>query len=529
MSKIILICIALLFNISYSQQKILLEGKITFQSSENIYAEFQSTDGIAVSDTIFFVINNIFKPLMTVQHISSKSVSGRKIGDVDVANGDRVVAFIYPVNDIESKVVLTEVKKDTTLTDIVPVIREIKYAKTDRYSRGRVSVQSYSTVSNIGGDYARSRVVFSFFTNDIVGSRITFNNYITYNYSHQNRAGDNSFAKNLKVYDLSLAYPINEKNKVEAGRFIASDLSNLGAVDGILFSADLSYFKGGVVIGSRPNFSDYGYNIKLPQAGLFISRKDTAGSSSINNSFALFQQMNGNMIDRRFFYIQHSNDLIPFTTFFFSSEVDLYKKEIGESKTDFTPVSLYFSARVRPSKILSVDLSYDARKNVIYYETYKSFIDTHFVNETRHGFRFGTSVRIDKNIFTGITYGYRYSKSDPQASKSYNGYFAYNSLPLINSDAVVNFMYLNNYLSSGSNIGIKFNRTLFNGDLTAGLEYRYVNWKFHRNDLQLNQNILGAEVYYKLMQSLYLSVNYETIFAGTDRIGRVFAELTTRF
>ena len=71
--------------------------------------------------------------------------------------------------------------------------------------------------------------------------------------------------------------------------------------------------------------------------------------------------------------------------------------------------------------MISFSLSYDARKNVIYYETFKSTVDSIFENETRQGIRFGTNIRPFNNLFIGLNGGYRFLKKDIKPSRNFNG------------------------------------------------------------------------------------------------------------
>jgi hypothetical protein len=52
--------------------------------------------------------------------------------------------------------------------------------------------------------------------------------------------------------------------------------------------------------------------------------------------------------------------------------------------------------------MISFSLSYDARKNVIYYQTFRNSIDSIIENETRQGFRIGMNIRPFNNLFIGL-------------------------------------------------------------------------------------------------------------------------------
>ncbi|MBK7230145.1 MAG: hypothetical protein IPH97_15035 [Ignavibacteriales bacterium] len=250
-------------------------------------------------------------------------------------------------------------------------------------------------------------------------------------------------AKSLKLYDLNLNYQFNESTQFWFGRYLNRKISNISIVDGLQFEKAFSFLTAGVVIGSRPNFTDFGLNTKLFEYGIYLNRVDTLGNGIMENTFSLFQQTNNLITDRRFAYLQHTNNIISNIYLFASTEVDLYKRA-GVEKDDFSLTSLYLSARYAPVREFSLNLSYDARKNVYYYETFKSLSDSVLENETRQGFRVRSVIRPFSNLSIGLQYGYRHSKSDVKPSENYGGNISYSMIPIIQSSFGVNFNRLHN-------------------------------------------------------------------------------------
>ena len=76
----------------------------------------------------------------------------------------------------------------------------------------------------------------------------------------------------------------------------------------------------------------------------------------MDNTLAYFEQTNDFKTDRRFIYLQHSNSFIFNTRIFLSTEIDLFKKELGERQGDFSLTSLFISTNIRPGKIFSLYL-----------------------------------------------------------------------------------------------------------------------------------------------------------------------------
>ena len=54
----------------------LLKGKVSYVSTQHVYVQFESTEGIHVGDTLFVSKDNVYVPVLTVTNLSSISCSG---------------------------------------------------------------------------------------------------------------------------------------------------------------------------------------------------------------------------------------------------------------------------------------------------------------------------------------------------------------------------------------------------------------------------------------------------------------------
>ena len=91
--------------------------------------------------------------------------------------------------------------------------------------------------------------------------------------------------------------------------------------------------------------------------------------------------------------------------------MDLFRivNDVPETTLDLS--GLYLSLSYKISGRFSVNGSYDARKNVVYYETYKTFTDRILEEGMRQGYRLSCNWRITGNMVAGIHAGYRFLKS----------------------------------------------------------------------------------------------------------------------
>ena len=314
---------------------------------------------------------------------------------------------------------------------------------------------------------------------------------------------------------------------ISAGRKINRKVSNLGAYDGV----DVEYNTGnnyiGAILGSRPNFGDYGYNAKLFQYGLYISRDDSLGIGPMKNSLSIFNQTNNFNTDRRFLYFQHTNYFINKLYFFLSTEIDLYQREKGVEKSSFNLTGFYTSIRYSFNPV-SISLSYDARNNVIYYETYKSFADSLLDYELRQGLRGRITYRFLKYMTAGVNAGYRTRGGDIEPSKNYGGFLSHSRLPFVNISASINVNMLNTSYLDGNISAVRLSKDISFMNINLTLGYRLVNYTYKTTDYQLKQNIFTIELSSRVFNDIYALASYEGIFEDVLTYKRLYINLSYR-
>ena len=528
--QIFLICILSSIVITAQVKKEKISGEVTFISAQHIYIKFNSTDGIQVGDTLLVNENGDLKPALIAKFISSKSVAAERLSSFNPSINQEITAF-RRVSEIKQSEKSNQVN---VISDSNKV--EIKKEKksftspTQNNFYGRFSVQSVSTLDNqTSKNNQRWRYSFSLSGDKVYDSKFSFSSYVTFSYNtYEWQYLKNDLTRNARVYDLGIKYEFEPKSFIWAGRHLNQKVSNLGTMEGFQYETQISDFTVGTMVGSRPNFYDYSFDPKLFEYGVYAGRIDTFGTSQLENTFALFQQNNKGKTDRRYAYFQHSNNLIPLTNIFFSSEIDLFKKIGGKEKSEFNLTSVYISARINILHNLSTSFSYDGRKNVIYYETYKSFLDQIIENEMRHGYTASVYYRPTAKISISGNYGMRSQKSDKKSSQNFGLNLSYFQLPVFDLNASLLFSQLSSSYSTGKQIGIRLSKYISN-DLSLSSDLRWLGYKFTGSNYTLTQKIAGIELSYQLPWKMYFSINYEGTFYDKISQGRVFVDLTKRF
>ncbi len=511
------------------QSEILTQkGTVSFVSTKNVYVKFDNTKALEIGDTLFYSQNSNIIPSLVITNKSSTSTVCTKLTERKFQKGDEIIANTI----VEKEVVVEDIlpKEEVAVTPPnAPVItpEEDEEPAIKQQIRGRISAASYSSLSSYRNSH-RMRYAMSFRGNNLGGSKFSTDIYTTFR--HTVGKWDevkNNLGRALKVYSLSASYDFTPSTRLTLGRKINPRLSSVGAIDGAQFEKGFGNFTIGAVAGTRPDYSNYGFNMNLFQYGGYVSLTPSKKSSFGHTTLGFMEQTNNGLIDRRFAYFQHSGQLTKQLHLFSSFEVDLYEKLNNTVNNQPQLTNLYVSMRFRVSRTLRLSASFDSRKNIIYYESYKNFIDQLIEDETRQGLRFGFSFRPTKNITWGINAGMRFQKSQNNTARNINTYVSLSKTPWLPVRTTIRASILETDFLNSRIYGIRFSKPLIKKKLNAELYYRNVNYLYRNSEsgTAVRQHIGGASLSYRLSRKLSWHLFYEGTF---DKKNPTFTRINMR-
>lgn len=534
MKKILLILWVLTGTLAYAQHSRLVEGTVSYVTSSSVYVRFENTQNLTPKDTLMVMINNQWVKSLIVQNVSSKSCITTNFVKNEILVGFKVSYYQIieeqKVEKIQTANIIS-VKKDSipvSKTNSVQVIEKTKERK--QTYNGRISISTNGSMNEAEKDFNRIRTAFSFNINNIKGSKFSFENYITYQRRFGVEQTQRNFNDDFKIYSLAMSFEVNDNTNLSLGRKINNRMANMGAIDGLQIEHKYKKIIVGGFGGFRPDDLDYGFNASLLQFGAFAAHETEFGKGQSQTSLAFAEQKNNFNTDRRFIYFQHSNSIVKNLSLFYSIELDLFQNidSVKSNKVNLT--STYVSLRYKPFKKLSVTTSYDNRRNVIYYETYRTYIDQLLNQETRQGVRLNVNYNISKYLHFNASGFYRYQESKPQPTKNYIANLTFSQIPSLNAALSLNINAMQTYYFNGNIYGARLNKDLFKGVLSAELNYRKVDYDFfNAEQANLKQDIIGfsANIYGKKRTTLMLS--YEGTFEPTQNYNRYYITLSQRF
>jgi len=515
------------------QEKNTLKGQISFLSSQNIYVKFTSTENIQKGDSLFLNKDSNLIPCLIVDEKSSISCICKPIGQPDLKVSDEIVAVIRASAKISQKE--SPVSKDTTTIKSERKLSTPVYPKAmtgnDQFVQGRLSLASYSNLSNASGiSNTRFRYTLQLNIGNTKNSKLSAESYMQYTNNTNGLAlASNTIFDNLKIYNLALKYKLNDQVNFTLGRSMNTKVSNLGSIDGLQMEVTPGNFYIGAMAGSRPDYLDYSFNFNLFEYGAYFGHHYHSEIGIEQTTLAFFEQNNHGFTDRRFAYFQHDNSLLKDLNLFISGEADLYKIQNGTPMNTFSLTSLYISLRYKVSQQLSLFGSYDERKNVIYYQTFKSRGDSIFEAATRQGLQLRINWHPDNLVFAGMSSGYQFRDNDIRATENVSGYVSFNRIPWIDGSATLSSSLLRTGYLDGKILGVRLNKELISRKISAGLGYQYVNYQFVSSNPQLLEHIASLDISYQMNRKLSFSVNCEKTFEKPVSYTRIYTNIIKRF
>lgn len=527
--QFITLIIIFLGQILIAQNSEILEGTITFVTSKNAYAKFKITENIRIGDSL--ILKNNQKKCLVVINKSSSSVVCKRLENCDIKKGDLVVYTIIQIKKDKErpKIVFeqSEAKPKKVIQD-----KKKKELEHQRIS-GRFVVASYNTFSNVRNNSSRFSSTLSLNIDHINDSKFSFETFINYRKIFDAQLDPSRETSFFRIFNTAVKYEPSSKVSVIVGRHINPRAISLGAIDGVQVETHLKNISIGSIVGFRPDLMDYGFNSGLLQYGVYFGFSANTKNINSETTIGVMEQKNQTAIDRRFVYFQHHSSLNRRTNLYSTAELDFYNPQIQQiTKADNVRLTNFFtSIRYRFNRKVNASLSFDSRRQIIYYESFLTELERLITNDiARNGIIARINVRASKSIYTGFGYGKRFQNGGNNSSDNINAFVRLNDVPKIGGTAQLNLnLNVSNYMNTAV-ANINYSRGYANPNLYSDFYYRFLNYSF-MNELipTASQHVLGSNLNYNFSRKLIFSFTGEYAMTNTDNVSRIYARLIKRF
>ncbi len=515
-------------------------GRVSFITPLNVYVTFENTGGITPGDTLYSGVGNTKHPVIIVKYLSSTSCAGPVVGIPDLKVGDIISAYVARPVTAKPRAASLVSAVDSGLAGRAGIRNPTPSVSGEAFNVtrnqrifGGFAANSYSNFSNLSGvsDVQRWNYSMSLYADNIEGSDFYFSNYMYMTYmSTQWKQVAADPLSSLRVFDLSLSYRTRDFN-VWAGRHVDNDISGVGPIDGIVAEERLGSFIAGEVIGSRPDFYTLGLNPALFQFGGYVTNVDTMSAGVMRNTIGAFQQYNEMETDRRFIYFQHSSAPFRSVSVYASGQIDIFKLSNGKPANEFSPVNLYFSAAYYPANQLSLNLSYTAQRNIIYYRTFGSTVDSllESENQLRNDARIDAYFRPYPFTFINVGADYSFQQGDINATRNANLSFTQSNIPLLHLTAGLSYSKIMSGFLDGSVIGISISKSLPFNSTRLTIMYSRLDYRFGGGTMKLVQDQPSFQLTTSIPGNLFLNLYYQGTYSGRASYGTLMGGISERF
>ncbi len=223
-----------------------------------------------------------------------------------------------------------------------------------------------------------------------------------------------------QIYELGLFHE-NEASKTEwaIGRVLSPYVRGVGYVDGGYLAHQIhSNFKIGFAGGAAPDMVSSEPNFDRRKFGLFGAfETGTYQTQRLAFTAAVSTEYDETTVSRDFLYFQGTYSKYQLLSLYQSVEIDFNRDwRYDQTGERFTFTNYYANANVNITKNASIFLSYDARKNIRYFETMDT-PDSLFNDDYHQGIRAGFNLRLmDRINFRGNA-GIRFRDGLPDDNK----------------------------------------------------------------------------------------------------------------
>ncbi|MCB2229666.1 hypothetical protein KQH82_03050 [bacterium] len=499
---------------------------VTYVSTEGVYFDAGSNDGLAIGDTLDVVRGGVTIASVVINNISSQSAAAVIVSqEQPVAAGDVVV--IGEPGEIS-------VPPPPEPTVVEAVEEETRATGPDRRLRGDVAMSLYQHQGMGENDlnWSRPGISMHLWVDEIGDGSISFemrHRTRLYHRSRSIREGQSSDEWTHRLYEFSL---LREGEEVGtewgAGRIVTPYVRGVGYVDGgYVAQAVGAHYKVGVAAGTTPDRENSGVDFGRRKAGVFVAYETgDYQSDRLTLSTAFSTEYEKSTVSRDYLYLQGTYSSFGRLTTYHSVEIDLNRDWRYASSGDrFTFTNYFGNATITLHRSTRVFLSYDTRRNIRYYET-REVPDSLFDETSNRGVRGGVSVRFSQRVSARVSGGVRFRDDLFQNPVTGSVSLRVSRFPLPRHSLSMFFSYVNTEFTTGYRPMVLY-RFPLKGRLLANLTGAAHIYETGPSTTKNYYADVATSYYFR--SGWYVNGSYRQYFDDELQSAEVFAELGVRW
>lgn len=397
---------------------------VTYIASEGIYIDAGRSSGLEVGDTLIVSRSGERVARIVVTNVSSQSAAAQAVDQtMPIEVGDLVRLPSQPAFRPEQK----EPKRPRQKTPSKP--DHSGQDRTDRL-RGHVTLGTtwHTDMTGSSRRWLRPALRAKLTVPNVAGTSLKLSwRHSTRLYHRATTLGSGHGTNEWshQVYELSLSSGSkkSETGTVWAlGRVLAPQVRGMGYIDGGYYTIGLGErYQVGIAGGAVPDMRTSGVRTSRNKIGIFaVWKTDNKDTWRLDVSAALSGEYESGELSREFLYLQSAFMRGRWLSWFQSVEVDYnrgWRFAQAGSRLDIS--SYYSSARFLLHRKLSLQLSWDSRKQVRYFEV-RDLPDTLFDNRSRRGLKTGFRYTVSNRLMIRGSSSFRFRDGPAVDNKVYS-------------------------------------------------------------------------------------------------------------
>ncbi len=478
---LILVAVMLLGSDSRAQSSV-NRFVVKYESSEHIYIDGGSGEGVAIGDTLEVIKADSVVAEVVVEFVSEHSSSCKIISGLESglrglgARQKHVKPLIAEIPGEEQEVLQQEPEMKTDLQT------EKKPPEKSSFIKGRAAVQLYTFNDRGPADLdivqptLRLDLEVQNLGNENLSLKIrTRTRYTDRTRSYNSKVSDSEWRN--RIYETSLNYDnLGRGIGFRLGRIIAGSFSGVGYIDGLMaFNRFSETLEAGIFTGTQPQWQYAKFQTSIQKYGAYINfNKGRRRGIHYESTVALAAEYHSSTVSREFVHLRNRISQNGKWNIYQSLDLDINRDWRKERTGKSVMVSnLLISGSVNPYSWLRASVSYDNRKRYWTYEI-QSLDESLFDDRYRRGLRTGLTFSLPHNYMISANLGFRGVEGEDESRYSWSTALRKSDFTALRLSYGLNYTFFSDVYSDGRRFSANLGRYFrsFNINLEYG-SYKY--------------------------------------------------------
>lgn len=389
-------------------------AKVTYIAAEGIYVDAGRNSGLAVGDTLQVMREGAVVARVVVTHVSSLSCACRVLDEgAEIRTGDQIAKM--------GRLVTISVGTDPPRqTAYVPARKTRSARRMENRLRGYVAFQTL-VQKDLAGEGLTSwqpGISAKIVVRNLFGGGADFRIRHRSRFYHRSNAPDDVSSADEWSHRLSeLAIVFDDprsRYRWGIGRVVTARLNGIGYIDGAYGEIQLNQRTWiGLAAGTEPDYQGSGFQADRLKLGSFLSYEfGDLNRRRLRTTLSLAGSYAEGMVSREFIALQNNLRLGKKLSVYQSMEVDYnraWRFERANERLALT--NFYLIGNYDPTGWMSLNLTYDSRKNVRTFQTYDT-PDSLFDDMAHQGVSGGVRLRLPRDLRLKLYGGVRHREGE---------------------------------------------------------------------------------------------------------------------